>query len=302
MIRPLTCICLLLAGGSGLYLYQSKHRAQMLDREIERTLKATDVARDRIGVLRGEWALLNEPERLAALSQSHLELKSLAPTQYVTAAELGARLPPPAAPGTVYAPGYAPGEDEAPVQAVEALPEPPAPAAPPMPARPATTPAKAPPVPPAAPPRTATQVASILQPPTTPLPPPRPVSAHSILAPVVNVSALEAPPTPRPVPGRFASNSPSGMGSGPAAAPPRSSTQTPQGSSPGSSIGESVARMARLQAGTQAPSAAAPAAQPSYNPPSSSQASSSALGGVRPLLAPPVPFGSAMAASVASAR
>ena len=26
MIRPFTCICMLLAGGSGLYLYQSKHR------------------------------------------------------------------------------------------------------------------------------------------------------------------------------------------------------------------------------------------------------------------------------------
>lgn len=102
MIRPLTCICMLLAGGSGLYLYQSKHRAQMLDREIARTLKATDTARDRIGVLRGEWALLNEPERLDKLSHTHLGLKTLLPTQFVAWAELSSRLPPPAPPGTVF--------------------------------------------------------------------------------------------------------------------------------------------------------------------------------------------------------
>ena len=32
MIRPITCVCFLLACGSGLYLYQSKHRVQLLDR------------------------------------------------------------------------------------------------------------------------------------------------------------------------------------------------------------------------------------------------------------------------------
>ncbi len=287
MIRPLTCICLLLAGGSGLYLYQSKHRAQMLDREIERTLKATDVARDRIGVLRGEWALLNEPERLAALSQSHLGLKSLTPTQFVTAAELGARLPPPAT-------AYAPAEEEPSVQAADALPQPPAPVAPPMPAHSAISVAK---VMPAAPPRPPVQAASMLQLPATPLPPPRPVSASPILAPVVNVSAssVTAASAPRPLPGRAPSV---GASTGSVAAAPRSSTQAP----PGLSIGESVARMARAQGGTQAASAPAPAPQPAYSPPGSSQASSSALGGVRPLLPPPVPFGSAASASIASAR
>ena len=40
MIRPVTCVCFLLACGSGLYLYQSKHRVQVLDREIEKTVHA----------------------------------------------------------------------------------------------------------------------------------------------------------------------------------------------------------------------------------------------------------------------
>ncbi|MGI4955531.1 MAG: cell division protein FtsL [Janthinobacterium lividum] len=95
MIKPFTCVCFLMAAGSGLYLYQTKHRSQMLDREIGRTLKQTEAARDRIGVLRGEWALLNEPERLAELTQQHLTLRTLAPTQFAAMADLGNRLPAP---------------------------------------------------------------------------------------------------------------------------------------------------------------------------------------------------------------
>ena len=104
MIRPFTLICVLLAGGSGLYLYQSKHRAQMLDREIGRTVGATAAIRDRIGLLKAEWALLNEPERLQDLAQQHLALKPLAPAQYVALADLGQRLPAPLPPGALLPP------------------------------------------------------------------------------------------------------------------------------------------------------------------------------------------------------
>ncbi|WP_457831439.1 cell division protein FtsL, partial [Staphylococcus aureus] len=63
MIRPFTCICMLLAAGSGLFLYQAKHQGQMLDRQIEQIGHATDETRARIGVLRAEFALLNDPTR-----------------------------------------------------------------------------------------------------------------------------------------------------------------------------------------------------------------------------------------------
>ena len=36
MIRPITCVGRLLACGSGLYLYQAKHRVKVLDQQIER--------------------------------------------------------------------------------------------------------------------------------------------------------------------------------------------------------------------------------------------------------------------------
>ena len=104
MIRPFTCVCMLLAGGSGLYLYQTKHRALLLDREIAHTIKQTEATRERITALRAEWALLNEPERLAELQAQHLGLKPLAPTQFVTLADLPARLPAPLPAGSVVLP------------------------------------------------------------------------------------------------------------------------------------------------------------------------------------------------------
>ncbi len=95
MIRPVTCICALLAGGSGLFLYQAKHRTLMLDRQIERTLKDIEATRAKVGILQAEWALLNSPERLAQLGDRFLALKPVTPTQFVTLADLDQRLPPP---------------------------------------------------------------------------------------------------------------------------------------------------------------------------------------------------------------
>ena len=281
MIRPLTCICMLLASGSGLYLYQAKHQAQMLDREIVRTLKATDAARERIGVLRGEWALLNEPDRLAALSQEHLGLKTLTPTQFVTAAELATRLPPPALPSVAPEPAV----EDTPALAAT-LPEPPPVAPPPAPARtviatkqPLSTPGQPAP----AAPRPPVQVASALPVPAAPLPAPRPVPPRPAFAPLVNVSAspiAPAPPAPRPPPARAASPS--------SAAPTR----------PAAPDGELAVRVAQH---IPSPGIAAPVA-PGYGPAPAAPVSASVLGGARPLLPPPVPYGSAMAASGASAR
>ncbi len=100
-MRPFTCICMLMAAGSGLFLYQTKHRSQLLDREIAHTYKQIDQTRERITALRGEWALLGEPEQLGKLAQQHTGLKTLSPTQFVAMADLGARLPAPLPPGAM---------------------------------------------------------------------------------------------------------------------------------------------------------------------------------------------------------
>jgi hypothetical protein len=94
MIRPITLLCFLLACGSGLYLYQSKHRVQMLDREIERTVHATEATRDQARLLGAEWMLLNDPERLRALAEQFLALRTVTPGQFTSMAELDHRLPP----------------------------------------------------------------------------------------------------------------------------------------------------------------------------------------------------------------
>lgn len=308
MIRPLTCVCMLMACGSGLYLYQAKHRAQMLDREIARTLKITDTARDRIGVLRGEWALLNEPERLSLLSQTHLGLKTLQPTQFVTLSDLGSRLPTVAAPGTVHIPSEEPGvtvlagEPATPAPLPPHVPLPPhAPVAAPKSASPAAIPPPPGPVQvaairPPAPPRPAArlaeqrdqvvptrppQVVSAVLGPAAPLPAPRPILAPVIpvMAQAANVATAASKASPRPA--------------SLAAAPPAST---------GVSIGESVARMARSRAGESQADVPQPRpSQPSFSQQASNQmsasVSASVLGGARSALPPPVPFGSGLAGS-----
>ena len=97
MIRPTTVLCLLTACGSGLYLYSEKHRTALLDRDIGRVIHATEAAQARTGLLRAEWALLNEPGRLQDMAGRYLTLHPMAPTQFVPVAQLAAHLPAPVA-------------------------------------------------------------------------------------------------------------------------------------------------------------------------------------------------------------
>jgi len=98
MIRPVTCLCLLAACGTGAYLYSEKHRTALLDRDIGRVIHATEAAHARTGILRAEWALLNEPGRLQDIAGRYLTLHPMAPTQFVQVAELSAHLPAAVAP------------------------------------------------------------------------------------------------------------------------------------------------------------------------------------------------------------
>lgn len=99
MIRPVTLACALLAAGSGLYLYQTKHQAQLLDRQIHRVREATDATLSRAGLLRAEYARLNDPDRLEELAAAYLaDLRPTQPQQWTTMAEMDRRLPPVGAP------------------------------------------------------------------------------------------------------------------------------------------------------------------------------------------------------------
>jgi hypothetical protein len=115
MIRPVSLVSLIAAAGAGLYLYQVKHSVSMLDRELREVNRQTEVVRERTQILRAEWALLNEPDRLRQVAQRHLALEPMAPAQFIREAELERRLPnarpfagPPSLFGPVEVPAKAP--------------------------------------------------------------------------------------------------------------------------------------------------------------------------------------------------
>jgi hypothetical protein len=184
MIRPVTLVCFLLACGAGLYLYSAKHRVQLVDHEIEKTVRATDELREQIRVLHAEWTLQNDPQRLQALADQFLTLKTLTPGQFTSLADLDKRLPAVPAPEPT-APEATEPEPVPVAQAPQPEELPPAPAAPrpavqsPPPARPAAAVAVA--APPVSPPAE-----------HKPPPPPRPVLAeapreHPVIAEVQQV-------------------------------------------------------------------------------------------------------------------
>jgi hypothetical protein len=196
MIRPFTLFCFLLACGSGLYLYQSKHRAQMMDREIEKTVHATEALRDQSRLLNAEWMLLNDPERLRALADQFLALRTVQPSQFTTMADLDRRLPPVRSPDAPLEPVPEPavmppmvpmtkGKGEAPVAVAPAE----------------ATPAAATPAPAASPAQPSTAQPSTTQPSTTqPAPRPAPLVAERKSAP--ERPAPERPAPERPAPER----------------------------------------------------------------------------------------------------
>jgi len=211
MIRPLTLVSLIAAAGAGLHLYQVKHSVSMLDRELREVNRQTEVVRERTQILRAEWALLNEPDRLRQVAQRHLALEPMAPAQFIREAELERRLPaarafagppslfgppelPPSVPEALMVPSPVAA---APAALAPARPEPPprqAQTDPPPRLSAAVTPSPAPrPAPPPAPPR----VTPALH--VAPAAPPPPAMVASALG---GVTGALPPPVPlaRPVP------------------------------------------------------------------------------------------------------
>jgi hypothetical protein len=209
MIRPVTCVCFLLACGSGLYLYQAKHRVQLLDRQIEDTVQATDKLREQTRVLHAEWTLLNDPQRLQTLADQFLSLKTVQPGQFTSMADLDSRMPPvpPPAPPPAPVEAASPAIAEAPAQpdqtpaasqqfASAPQPSPEQKPTPQPPAKPVAVAAVSLPAPKPAEPKPAEH---------KPAPPPRPVLAdlrpepRAVVRPVMAASGQRAMP-PQPVP------------------------------------------------------------------------------------------------------
>lgn len=96
MIRPFTVACAVLAAGSGLFLYTKKHETTVLDQKITKIVQETQRVRGQTAMLRTEWALLNQPDRLKTLAARFVPaLHPMEPDQFIRMASLEARLPAP---------------------------------------------------------------------------------------------------------------------------------------------------------------------------------------------------------------
>ena len=168
----------------------------MLDHEIEQTVHATDAWREQTRVLHAEWTLLNDPERLQALADQFLNLKTVAPGQFTSMAELDNRLPAVRPPDPVAPP---PAPQQVPVAQSPEITQPEEPQPPPVAAAIPTSP------------KPASVVASVaaITPPVhiaeRKAPPPRPQIAEipSPRPPPFVPRAVAAAEPPRPMPPRI---------------------------------------------------------------------------------------------------
>ncbi|MBB2204989.1 cell division protein FtsL [Gluconacetobacter takamatsuzukensis] len=96
MMRSFTVLCAVMAGLSGFFLYTKKHQTTLLDHQIAQIVGDTQHIREQTAMLRAEWALLNQPDRLGSLSARFLpDMHPMAPTQFIQMASLAERLPAP---------------------------------------------------------------------------------------------------------------------------------------------------------------------------------------------------------------
>jgi hypothetical protein len=151
MIRVGTMIWLGLIGASSAFLFKTSYEVQSLEGDLRGLNRSILREQDSIRVMHAEWAFLNQPSRLQALTDQFTKLRPIAPTQMVaSAADLPMPLPsldgepmaPPASLvaqvdalpsfGPVPLPGHRPGEGGVllaaaapmPVQIPAALPQP----------------------------------------------------------------------------------------------------------------------------------------------------------------------------------
>lgn len=93
MIRPFTLLCFAAFAGAGAWLYQVKHQVAMQDRELLEIRRHTEQARQRLDILRAEWALVNEPDRLRQTASRMLSLEPMQPQHFARPTDLDRRLP-----------------------------------------------------------------------------------------------------------------------------------------------------------------------------------------------------------------
>ncbi|OWJ62789.1 cell division protein FtsL [Inquilinus limosus] len=218
MIRVGTMIWLGLIGASSAFLFKTSYEVQALEGELRGVNRSILREQDSIRVMHAEWAFLNQPSRLQALTDQFTKLRPIAPTQMIaSAADLPMPQPSldgePMAPtaslvaqvdalpsfGPVPLPGHRPGEGGVLLAAATSMPVQTQAA----PSQPATAPA----VPVAAP----VQMAAVEvrpAPVVAPAAPPAAAQAPAATPPVTRVAVADVPIRPVVAPRRPAAPAP----------------------------------------------------------------------------------------------
>lgn len=90
-MRFTTFIAAVMVVGLGYWAYHQTIQTQLADREVNRLQSEIVNERERLGILRAEWAYLNRPDRLRELADFNFErlgLLPLAPNQFGDVAQI----------------------------------------------------------------------------------------------------------------------------------------------------------------------------------------------------------------------
>ncbi|MCC2095344.1 MAG: hypothetical protein KDJ29_00545 [Hyphomicrobiales bacterium] len=93
LLRYVNAIAVFALLGSAAYAYSIKYETILYSAKIQKLKNANEKQRDRIGMLRAEWAHLSRPERIQELSDKHLHLQQLQLSQIVSFKDLPERPP-----------------------------------------------------------------------------------------------------------------------------------------------------------------------------------------------------------------
>lgn len=93
MLRYLNVLAVIALIGSAVYAYSIKYETMLFSEQILKTRQEIARQRDKVEMLRAEWAYLTRPERIQALADQHLDLQQLKLDQIVKITDLPDRMP-----------------------------------------------------------------------------------------------------------------------------------------------------------------------------------------------------------------
>jgi cell division protein FtsL len=101
MLRGLigTILWTCLAGAVGVGLFSVKHEVKEQEQRLSQLNRDIQREQEAIHVLKAEWSYLNDPTRLRALSEKHLGMRPVVPTQVATLDSIARPLAPALAAG-----------------------------------------------------------------------------------------------------------------------------------------------------------------------------------------------------------